>query len=232
MADILAFSPHPDDVEIGAAGTLALHCRLGYEVVVCDLTQGEMSTNGDPKCRAGEARAAAHLIGLAAREALGFQDRGLEPTPDRIRGVAEVIRRHRPRLVLAPHEEDRHPDHGAAARLVREAVFSAGLVRYGAAGPPHRTARVVSYFVNARPAPDFVVDVSGVYEIKRDVLAAYASQFGQADGRTAAPTRVNQGYLDWVELRDTWYGSLIEVAKAEGFHWMGTLAVGDLVRQL
>jgi bacillithiol biosynthesis deacetylase BshB1 len=241
VADILAFSAHPDDAEIGAGGTLTHHCRLGYEVVACDLTSGELATNGDPAARAVEAREAARLLGLSRRESLGLRDRALEPTPERVRAVAEVIRRHRPRLVLAPFGEDRHPDHAAAERLVREGVFSAGLARFAAAGSPHRVARLAMYFVNASPAPHFVVDVSAVYDTKRAVLRAYASQFDSRDtgagvaGRPVplpSATALNQGYLDWVELRDQWYGSLAGVARAEGFRWEGVLAVDDLVRRL
>jgi len=241
MADILAFSAHPDDVEIGAGGTLARHCRLGYEVVACDLTLGEMATNGDPGSRAIESREAARLLGLAAREALGLRDRALEPTPERIRALVEVVRRHRPRVVLAPFGQDRHPDHAAAERLVREAVFSAGLARFAAAGQPHRVAHIVCYFVNSRPEPHFLVDVSEVYEVKRAALAAYASQFGapaapagatDRTGRDPTPTILNGDFLEWVELRDRWYGSLIGVARAEGFRWEGALTVDDLVRRL
>jgi len=240
LADILAFAPHPDDVEIGAGGTLARHCRLGHEVVVCDLTLGELATNGAPETRAAESREAARLLGLAAREVLGLRDRELEPSPERIRVVAEAVRRWRPGLVLAPCADDRHPDHAAAARLVREAVFSAGLARFPAAGEPHRVARVLHYFINARPQPSFVVDVSEVYEVKRAALAAYVTQFGPAAsgraesrrGAGAVATALTEGYLEWVELRDRWYGSLVGVARAEGFLWDGTLAVADLTRNL
>ncbi len=259
-ADVLAFAPHPDDAEIGAGGTLARHCRLGYEVVVCDLTLGELASNGDPETRVSEANAAARVLGLAARETLGLGDRALEPTPERVQAVAAAVRRWRPRVVLAPLAEDRHPDHEAANRLVREGVFSAGLARYRAPGEPWRVSKLVFYFVNARTEPEFVVDVSDVYEVKRAALAAYASQFAPArleQPRTAGlgaspaaggpgvtrpaapraggrrhPTPLTEGYLGWVELRDAWYGSLAGVARAEGFCWEGTLAVADLVRQL
>ncbi len=239
MADILVFAPHPDDAEIGAGGTIARHARLGYRVVVVDLTLGELATNGSPETRAAEARQAARVLGLEARETLGLGDRALEPTPERVRVVAEAVRRWRPSLVLAPHGLDRHPDHAAAYRLVREAVFSAGLARFNAAGEPHRVGVLASYFVNAHPEPDLVVDVSDLYDLKRAALAAYASQFTPPDGtRTAMagsaprPTPLNRGYLEWVELRDRWYGSLAGVALAEGFAWDGTPVLGDLVRGL
>ncbi|MEW6031473.1 MAG: bacillithiol biosynthesis deacetylase BshB1 [Bacillota bacterium] len=228
VADILAFAAHPDDAEIGAGGALARHARQGYEVVVVDLTLGELASNGSPEERRRESIEAARILGLAARECLRLPDRDLEPTAERVRTVAEAVRKWRPRLVLGPSTEDRHPDHAAAARLVREGVFSAGLPRYPARGEAHRVGRLVRYFVNAPGRPDFVVDVSEVYEVKLAALAAYSSQFGP--GWHATP--LNRGYLEWVELRDSWYGSLVGAARAEGFEWDGTLAVSDLVTQL
>lgn len=171
---------------------------------------------------------------MTFRENLGLEDRALEPTPERIRAVAESVRRWRPRVVLAPYERDRHPDHAAASRLVREGVFSAGLARYGAAGAPHRVQHLVAYVVNSNPVPDFVVDVSDVYEVKRAALRAYASQFAPVSPTDPSrlTTPVNQGYLERVELRDAWYGSLAGVRWAEGLKWAGTVRVGDLVRDL
>jgi len=229
MADILVFAPHPDDAEIGAGGTLAHHARLGYKVVLCDLTRGEMASNGTPEERQAEAAEAARVLGLAVRENLSLPDRGLEPTPEKVRVVAEAVRRWRPGVVLAPLAEDRHPDHAAAERLVREGVFSAGLAHYECDGKPHRVGAVVRYFVNYPAEPDFVVDVSDVYEVKRAALEAYRSQF-QREGRRATP--LNRGYLEWIELRDAWYGSLARVSRGEGFCWEAKLVVDDLPRRL
>lgn len=228
MIDILAFAPHPDDAEIGAGGMLARHARLGYQVVVVDVTAGEMASNGTTVERAEEAQAAARILGLATRECLGLPDRGIDVGPDQVRLLAAAVRRWRPRLVLAPLAVDRHPDHGAVARLVEEGIFTAGLTRAVVEGEPHRVESVVHYFVNAAPEPDFLVDVSQVYPVKRAALAAYASQFGPG----ATPTPLNRGYLDWVELRDTWYGSLAGVDRAEGFRYQGRLMVDDLCREL
>jgi len=228
VADILAFAPHPDDAEIGAGGTLARHCRLGYEVVVCDLTQGELASNGTPETRLREASEASRILGLCARENLDLGDRELNPCPEKVRIVVEAVRKWRPRVVLAAFGTDRHPDHASAARLVKEGVFSAGLSRYRAGGEVHRVSRLVYYLVNSSCEPDFVVDVSAVYEVKRSALLAYASQFGPGPHSTA----LNSGYLERVDLRDRWYGSLVGVARAEGFRYEGLLRVDDLNRQL
>lgn len=228
VADILAFAPHPDDAEIGAGGALALQTRLGYQVVVIDITDGAMASNGTPETRAAEAAEAARILGLAARECLGLPDRGVESSPDQVRSVAEAVRRWRPRLVLAPVEADRHPDHAACARLIREGVFTAALARAEVEGRPHRVEGVAHYFVNETDEPDFLVDVSQVYDLKRRALAAYSSQFGPGSN----PTPLNQGYLARLELRDSWFGSRAGVERAEGFRYAGPLMVRDLCREL
>jgi len=229
LADILVFAPHPDDAEIGAGGTMARQARLGYRVVVCDLTRGEMASNGTTEERESEAAEAARLLGLAARENLGLPDRGLDPTPEKVRAVAEAVRRWRPSVVLAPVAEDRHPDHASAGRLIREGIFNAGLARFDCAGEPHRVGAVARYFVNHAGEPDFVVDISNVWELKRAALQAYSSQF-RPEGRRSTP--LNQGYLEWVELRDRWCGSLAGVERGEGFRWDRRPLVDDLPRRL
>ena len=109
--DLLAFGPHPDDLEIGMGGTLALHADLGARVGLCDLTRGEMSSNGTPEERAAEAARAAAVVGARWRENLGLPDGGLAVVPEQVIAIVELIRRARPRVVAIPHARDRHPDH-------------------------------------------------------------------------------------------------------------------------
>ena len=134
--DLLAFGPHPDDLEIGMAGTLAKHAALGARVGLCDLTRGEMGSNGTPEERVAEAEAAGRVLGAAWRVNLGLPDGGLAPGPTRSRAIVELIRRARPSVIAIPHAADRHPDHGAAHHLLVRAVFDAGLRRFAAAGDP------------------------------------------------------------------------------------------------
>src|SRR5215212_7749888 len=116
--DLLAFGPHPDDLEIGLGGTLAKHAAKGHAVGLCDLTRGEMSSNGTPEDRLKEADEARTVLGAAWRENLGFPDRAIGSTPDHVRDVVALIRRCQPRAVALPYWEDRHPDHVAAAELL------------------------------------------------------------------------------------------------------------------
>lgn len=228
--DILAIGPHPDDVEIGAAATLAKACASGKRVVICDLTAGEMGTNGDPGLRAAEAAEAARRLGVEMRLCLGLPDTALGLDGGHAAMVAAVVRRLRPGLLLAPWGEgDRHPDHRACLELTRRAVFLAGLARFdpppvpslgGAAeSRPYRAPRLFYYLINSPARPDVLVDVSGHYEAKRRALGAFVSQFGPAAaGARTAETALNDGvYLPGVEGRDAAFGRHAGVSFAEGF---------------
>src|SRR5215471_9295022 len=136
--DLIVFGPHPDDSEIGLGGTIARHTSAGYSVGLCDLTAGELGSNGTPDDRRREAEAAARVLGVAWRENLGWPDGGLDATPTLIRAAVEFIRRHRPRSVAVPYWSDRHPDHVAASHTLGTAVFRSGLRRFEAAGDPWR----------------------------------------------------------------------------------------------
>jgi len=178
--DCLAVAAHPDDAELFAGGTLALAARLGRRVGILDLTHGESATRGSADARAAEAAEATRILGLAARETLDLGDARLENSNEARRAVVEAIRRLRPRLILAPGPEDRHPDHRRAHELVRDAAFFAHVGNYPAAGPRWRVEAVAYYpgnTFNPEGRVDWVVDVSATFEIKLAALRAYPTQF-------------------------------------------------------
>ena len=215
--DILAFGPHPDDIEIGIGATLAKHAALGHVVALCDVTAGEMGSNGTVEERLAEAEAARNVLGAAWRANLRLPDRGIGGAPDHARLVAELVRRARPRVVALPHGSDRHPDHVAASALLTEAVFSAGLRRFPAAGEAWTPEAVCYYFINEMAAPSFVVDVSDHYDTKRRALACHASQF-RPTGTSAVATRLTSArFQQLIESRDAHFGAQVGVAFAEGF---------------
>ena len=213
--DLLAFGPHPDDLEIGLGGTLAKHAALGHSVGLCDLTRGEMSSNGTPEQRVQEAEAAREVLGAAWRENLALPDRAIGTSPDHTRRVVEMIRRVRPRTIAIPYWKDRHPDHESSAAMLRDAVFNAKLKRYDAAGEPWQPESVCYYFINDSGPVSFVVDVSEYYDAKRRALACYRSQFTRATG--SADTRLNSpSFSQLIESRDAQFGALAGVRFAEG----------------
>jgi N-acetylglucosamine malate deacetylase 1 len=213
--DVLAFGPHPDDLEIGLGGTLAKHAALGQTVGLCDLTRGELASNGTPEQRVKEAEEARRVLGAVWRENLGLPDRAIGSSADHARRVAELIRRCRPRAIALPYWHDRHPDHLAAANLLRDGVFNAKLRKYQAEGDPWQPEWVCFYFINDSAAASFVVDVSDYYDVKRKALACYASQFTRATG--TAETRLNSpSFNQLIESRDAQFGALAGVRYAEG----------------
>jgi bacillithiol biosynthesis deacetylase BshB1 len=214
--DLLVFGPHADDIELGLGGTIARHVAEGHGVVLCDLTRAELSTNGTVEQREIEARRAAQVLGVAARENLGWADGGIATTPELVRAAVNVIRRHRPRTVAVPYWGDRHPDHVAASHLLRTAAFRSGLRRYTTDADPWKPEWVCYYFINDGARPSFVVDVSAYYDRKREALACYQSQFSPA-GPDAVQTRLTAAtFRQLIESRDAQFGALAGVAFAEG----------------
>jgi bacillithiol biosynthesis deacetylase BshB1 len=215
--DVLAFGPHPDDIEIGIGATLAKHVSLGHRVGLCDLTGGEMGSNGTVDERLAEGEAARVVLGASWRTNLRLPDRAIGSDTSHIRLVAELVRRARPRVIAIPYWSDRHPDHAAASHVISEAVFSAGLRRFPAEGEAWKPERSCYYFINDSVAPSFVVDVSAHYETKRRALACHVSQFRPA-GSDAVPTRLTtSGFAQLIESRDAQFGAQAGVAFAEGF---------------
>lgn len=214
--DVLAFGPHPDDIEIGIGATLAKHAALGHCIGLCDVTAGEMGSNGTIDERLAEAEEARVVLGALWRTNLRVPDRSIGSDPDHLRRAAELVRRARPRVVALPYWSDRHPDHVAASQLLTEAVFSAGLRRYPAAGEAWKPAMVCYYFINDMAPPSFVVDVSGHYDTKRRALACYASQFRPAGADAVATRLTSARFQQLIESRDAQFGAQIGVAFAEG----------------
>lgn len=214
--DLLVFGPHPDDIEIGLGGTIARQTSEGRSVALCDLTAGELGSNGTPAIRLKEAEAAAAVLGAASRENLGWPDGGIAETPKFITDAANVIRRHQPRTIALPYWEDRHPDHAAASRVLTVAAFRSGLRRFDTGLAPWRADWVCYYFINDAAPASFVVDVSAHYDKKRQALACHASQFTPT-GADAVGTRLTAAsFNQLIESRDAQFGARANVAFAEG----------------
>jgi N-acetylglucosamine malate deacetylase 1 len=213
--DLLVFGPHPDDIEIGLGGAIARHAAAGHRVGLCDLTRGELGSNGTVEERAAEGQQAAQVLGVDFRENLGWPDGGIGDDAQ-VRAAASYIRRHRPRAIAIPHWDDRHPDHLAASRTLVRAIFNSGLRRYEAEGDPWRPGWVCYYFINDAVAPSFVIDVSAHYDIKRRALACYASQFTPAGPGSVETRLTSPRFAQLIESRDAQFGALAGVAFAEG----------------
>ena len=221
-ADLLVFGPHPDDIELGLGGVVAAHAADGHRVGLCDLTAGELGSNGTPADRQREAEEAARVLGAAWRENLGWPDGQI--TLDCVPSAVAAVRRHRPRAVAVPYWEDRHPDHVAASQVLTAAIFKSGLRRYAGEGDAWRPDWICYYFINDMATPSFVVDVSSHYAVKRAALACYRSQFAPSGGDAVHTRLTASSFGQLIESRDAQFGARIGVPFAEGLVVRETLS--------
>lgn len=228
--DILAIAAHRDDVELTCGGALLRSADQGHRTAILDLTEGEMGTRGSAELREREAEAAACVLGVVARENLRLPDAGIVNTPDTRLALARVIRRLRPRIVLAPAREGRHPDHHVSAQLVRDACFVAGLRKLDPESEPHRPLKVLHALSYREDAikPTFVVDISEQFERKMEAVRCYASQF---DGAIQAGEVYPNGesLYDLLRHQAAHYGSLVRARYGEPYFTTETMRVADLM---
>lgn len=213
--DFLAFGAHPDDVEIGMAGTIAKHIALGKRFGICDLTKAELSSNGTVLIRQKEANRADEILGTDVRYNLSFPDRGLQYSEQKIKEIVTIIRETKPKTIFIPYPEDRHPDHGACSKLVEEAIFSAGIRNYMPELKHHKTVDVYYYMINGFHKPTITVDITDYIEAKINALKAYESQF--TPGENGEKTPLTDDYIDAVIARERLLGKEVGVKYAEGF---------------
>jgi N-acetylglucosamine malate deacetylase 1 len=217
--DILAVGAHPDDAEIGCGGVLIQASAAGLRTGVADLTAGERATRGVSRQRSAERDRATEVMGLATRLDVGLPDGDLGTLPEHRDVVIRLIREVRPAIVLAPYPEDRHPDHAAAGRLVREGSFLAGVQRIGP-GERHRPGRLYHYMIHHPFTPSFVIDVSAVWDRKIEAVLAHESQFG-VDGLEPKTELAGGGFLSMIEARARFHGAMIGVERGEAYYVSG-----------
>lgn len=220
--DILAFGAHPDDVELGAAGTLAKEISLGKTVGIIDLTQGELGTRGSAEIRLQEAAKAKEVLGAKVRENLKFRDGFFLNDEAHQRAIIQKIRQYQPEIVLCNAIDDRHIDHGKGSKLVSDACFLSGLRRIetsfeGEVQTAWRPKVVYHYIQWKNLTPDFVVDISGFMDTKVAAVLAYNSQFYDSNSNEPTTPISDKNFLDSVTYRARDFGRLIGTDFAEGF---------------
>ena len=227
--DILTIAAHPDDIELTCSGTLLKMIDKGYSVGILDLTEGEMGTRGTPEIRAREAEAARVAIGARFRERLQFGDSRLTAAIENRFALAEKIRAARPKTVILPYWEGRHPDHYIAATLGYEACYAAGLKQLPAQGEPHRPKKILYASMYWEVRPSFLVDISPYFARKIDAINCFASQFA-GDLRDITELYPAWGKLiDRITTQCKYFGHLMGVNYAEPFVVKETMAVDDIV---
>jgi bacillithiol biosynthesis deacetylase BshB1 len=234
--DLLAIAAHPDDVELTCGGTLLKMAQRGYKTGILDLTAGEMGTRGTPEIRAKEAAKAAKLLSVKWRGTLGVPDSDVQASRQHKLRLAAVLRQLRPKTVIIPYWEARHPDHYHASTLGYEACFLAGLKQLPIEGEAHRPFKILYSLSFADVRPTFVVDITTQYEQRRKAILAFASQFHPAKGKSAAAHKKQQVFLAIDRLEDQMnqlarrYGELIGVKYGEPFLQKELMKVEDVVK--
>jgi len=225
--DILAIAAHPDDVEQTCGGTLVRMAELGYRTGVLDLTAGDMGSRGTPEIRLTEADAAAREMLLAWRGNMRLPDARLENTVSVRMSLAAEIRALRPRVVILPYWEARHPDHYRASEMGFEACFLAGLKKLDEETQPHRPAKILYSSLYANVPPSFVVDISAQFERRMAALFAYDSQYGeQSQGSDLFPQQ--HEIRERLAAIARFYGNLIGVKYGEPFVVKEAMRVDDI----
>ena len=230
--DILAIGSHPDDVEMSSGGTLAKNVKLGYKVGIIDLTEGELSTRGTPNIRSKEAKHAAQILGVHIRENLKLPDGNIEVSQSNILKLVQVIRNYRPRILLIPHSNERHPDHVHTYHLCREAWYYSGLMKIKTKfnGKKQEAWRPENYFHFMQKyefTPSFIFDISDVYKIRFNAILAHKSQFYNPDSDEPQTIISQKSFLDLLETRAKFFGNMIGVEYGEPFFTTEPLGISD-----
>ncbi len=221
--DILVFAAHPDDAELSCSGTIMSHLDRGYRVGVVDLTRGELGTRGSADLRDKESMEASKIMGLDVRENLALPDGFFKNNNKNRMKVIRMIRKYRPKIILANAPSDRHPDHGRASKLVEVASFLSGLPKIetsleGKKQSAHRPDQLFFYIQNSYLEPDFVVDISDYWDRKQAAISAFASQFFEKENDHEGSTFLTDPmFMEFIKSRAIEYGKSIGVKYAEGY---------------
>jgi len=234
--DILAIGAHPDDVELSAGGTIAKHIKAGKKVAIVDLTQGELGSRGTIETRYSEAAEAGKILGISARQNLKLADGFFTHDKESLLQLVIQIRRFQPEIVLANAIQDRHPDHGRAAKFISDACFLAGLPKIetkcnGEVQTAWRPKAVYHYIQDRYIEPDFVIDVTEFKETKFDAIRAYKTQFFDPNSTEPKTPISGKEFIDFLEGRMRQFGREIGVEFAEGYNVERTPGV-DFLDQL
>ena len=233
MLKILAIAAHPDDIELGCAGTLIKHTLKGHATGILDLTEGEMGTRGTVATRYAEAAAAATLMGVKVRANAQMADGFFRNDEAHQRQLIKWIRHFRPEIVIANALEDRHPDHGRGGKLIADSCFLAGLARIeteweGEAQKAWRPKRVFHMIQDRLLEPTFIVDVSEVFEQKMEVIKCYKTQFHDPNAGGPVTYISGAGFLDNIRAKEALYGKQIGVKYGEAFVCENLPGISDL----
>lgn len=234
--DLLAIGVHPDDVELGCSGTIINEIKNGKQVGVLDLTQGELGSRGTVDTRYEEAAKAAKIMGVHVRENLKMRDGFFKNDEEHQKKLIVAIRKYQPEIIITNSLSDRHPDHGRAARLTTDSCFLSGLIKVetkneqGIVQEPWRPKYVFHYIQDRYHEPDFVIDITSVFDQRMEAIKAYTTQFYNPDNEDDGPQTYisTSAFIESVVARARMIGKKIGVAYGEGFNTEKRLGIKNL----
>lgn len=234
--DILAIGVHPDDVELGCSGTLINEIKKRKKVGVLDLTQGELGSRGTIETRYEEAAKAAKIMGVHVRENLKMRDGFFKNDEEHQQKLIVALRKYQPEIVITNSLKDRHPDHGRAGKLTTDSCFLSGLIKVktkdekGNNQEPWRPKYVFHYIQDRYHEPDFIIDITGVFEQRMEAIKSYTTQFYNPDNEDDGPQTYisTSAFLESVIARARVIGKKIGVEFGEGFNSEKSLGIKDL----
>jgi bacillithiol biosynthesis deacetylase BshB1 len=231
--DLLVFSVHPDDAELGCSGTILKEIAAGKKVGIVDLTRGELGTRGTVETRGQETIESTKSLGLHVRENLGMRDGFFRNDEQHQKMIIQMIRKYNPEIVLCNALHDRHPDHGRASELVSDAFFLSGLTKVqtelnGETQLAFRPRLLLQYIQDTYIKPDILVDISDFFDKKMECIQAFKTQFFNTEGDGQETYISSPNFLKVVEARSREFGKSINATYAEGFTSKKLLGINDL----
>ena len=227
--DVLAFGAHPDDIELTCSGLLIKLKIQGYSIGIVDLTHGELGTRGNAETRTEEAKKAAEILKLDLRENAGLKDGDIRVDNDSKKIIIEIIRKYRPKIVLCPYWEDRHPDHINASKLVGASFFYSGLAKEKTEFEAYRPESIIYYFQHEIAKPSFIVDISKEFETKINAVKTYSSQFYEKDSKEPKTFISSPEFLESVTNKAKYFGFQIGVEYGEPFLVKSAIKINNIM---
>lgn len=222
QSDVLIFAAHPDDAEIGVGGTIKKLTDSGSSVGIIDFTKGEMGTRGTAADREREAVNSGKILGLSFRSNLELPDSKVKVNEEAINLCVEKIRKYQPSMIFAPYFNDRHPDHIAVSRIIKQAYFFSGVKKYETSInenklPAFRPERLLYYFQAYTSEPNIIIDISNTFKEKMEGIRAFVSQFYNPKSKDPETFISKPDFLEFIEARAKFFGSQIGTKYGEPF---------------